>query len=167
MYLGEVFGTNDDDDDDDDDDNDDEKKKKKKEKKHKALYPALGPKRGEAMKWIVWTNTTLAAAGQRLSIALPAHVPGADKMGERALLSDEKGKAEEEKAKEGIRKVLRILDAQLNGRNFLLGDAYSLADTHVWSFMSWVTVMGVSVEEFGAVKEWMARVGGRPALEDE
>jgi glutathione S-transferase len=42
MYLGEVFGV---------DDN---------------LYPAVGPKRGEAMKWIAWGNVTLAEPASRL-----------------------------------------------------------------------------------------------------
>ena len=37
MYLGEQFGV------------------------EKKLYPAPGPKRGEAMKWIVWSNVTLAS----------------------------------------------------------------------------------------------------------
>ena len=148
MYLGEIFGVG-----------DDEKKA--------ALYPALGPKRGEAMKWIVWTNLKLAEAGKQLSIALPADVPGADKVGDRdLLLEQEKGKAGEEKAKEGIKKVLRILEGQLRGKNFLLGEEYCLADTHMWSFMSWLTVMGVSVEDFEGVKEWMAKVGSRPALKD-
>ena len=36
MYLGETFGIK------------------------AKLYPAPGPKRGEAMKWITWSNVTLA-----------------------------------------------------------------------------------------------------------
>ena len=38
MYLGETYGV------------------------EKGLYPRPGPKRGEAMKWIVWGNVTLADA---------------------------------------------------------------------------------------------------------
>src|SRR6185295_656649 len=38
MYLGELFGVD------------------------KGLYPKPGPQRGEAMKWIVWTNVTLGEA---------------------------------------------------------------------------------------------------------
>ena len=33
-----------------------------------GLYPAPGPKRGEAMKWIVWSNVTLAEAVVRLMV---------------------------------------------------------------------------------------------------
>lgn len=38
MYLGETFGVD------------------------KKLYPAPGPRRGEAMKWIAWTNVSLGDA---------------------------------------------------------------------------------------------------------
>src|SRR5436190_9546772 len=38
MYLGEQFGV------------------------AKGLWPAAGPKRGEAMKWVAWTNVTLGEA---------------------------------------------------------------------------------------------------------
>src|SRR5262249_46803280 len=41
MYLGEMFGAD------------------------KKLYPGPGPKRGEAMKWIVWANVTLGDAVHR------------------------------------------------------------------------------------------------------
>ena len=33
------------------------------------LYPAPGPKRGEAMKWIVWSNVSLGEATARLMYA--------------------------------------------------------------------------------------------------
>ncbi len=41
MYLGEMFGVD------------------------KKLYPASGPKRGEAMKWIAWTHVSLGEAVYR------------------------------------------------------------------------------------------------------
>ena len=43
MYLGEVFGVD------------------------AGLYPAPGPRRGEAMKWIAWANVMLAEAGAAIS----------------------------------------------------------------------------------------------------
>ena len=57
MYLGEVFGV------------------------ERNLYPELGLKRGEAMKWIIWGNVTLAEAAGRFSAALPAGSPGAVQSG--------------------------------------------------------------------------------------
>ena len=52
LYLGETFGV------------------------AAALYPAPGPLRGEAMKWIVWSNVTLAEAAGRLAAARPAGSDG-------------------------------------------------------------------------------------------
>jgi glutathione S-transferase len=43
MYLGELFGV------------------------EAGLYPAPGPRRGEALRWIVWGNVTLAEAASRLA----------------------------------------------------------------------------------------------------
>lgn len=53
MYLGETFGED------------------------AGLYPAPGPKRGEAMKWITWGNVALAEAGGRLAASLPPGSEGA------------------------------------------------------------------------------------------
>ena len=42
-----------------------------------GLYPELGPKRGEAMKWIVWSNVSLAEAASRLMYASDPSKSGA------------------------------------------------------------------------------------------
>ena len=51
-YLGETFGVD------------------------AGLYPGPGPKRGNAMKWIVWSNVTLAEAVFRLMQATNGCKPG-------------------------------------------------------------------------------------------
>ncbi|KAI4215980.1 MAG: hypothetical protein LQ351_001476 [Letrouitia transgressa] len=130
MYLGETFGVGD-----------------------KALYPPLGPTRGEAMKWIVWTNLTLAVPGKQLGIALRAG-SGGESEGEAA-----------EKARKELAEGLQVLDGALKGKEFVLGDQYTLADTHLWSFVSWLTMMRVELEQYPDVSGWMKRVGGRPALQ--
>ena len=145
MYLGETFGV------------------------EKGLYPAPGPKRGEAMKWIVWTNTCLADAAGRLGAALPAGAPGAVEEGSQDAASEhEKGRPDtvEKKAREDIVRWLGILDGALTGRDFLLEQGYTLADTHVWSIVSYVGILGVSLDAHTNVKTWAARIGCRPALKD-
>lgn len=122
MYLGETFGV------------------------EAGLYPAPGPRRGEAMKWIAWGNVTLGEAGGRLSMALP---PGHE---------DAK-----EKAHADIAVCLDILDGGLAGRPFLLGD-YTLADTHVSGVVGWLGMMQVDTGPFANVTAWMRRCGERPAI---
>ncbi len=110
MYLGEVFGVD------------------------AQLYPALGPQRGEAMKWIAWSNVTLAAA----AIAM-------------------------EKAKAYLADCLRILNDGLAGRSFLIGD-YSLADTHLQAMVGWISSTEVDLAAFPNVTEWLKRCYDRPAI---
>ncbi|KAL2039167.1 hypothetical protein N7G274_008216 [Stereocaulon virgatum] len=133
MYLGETFG------------------------EKYQLYPALGPRRGEAMKWIIWANITIAEAGTRFmdSTGMGSPLPGRE---------GGKGPADVERAKNDLKKWIEILDGALEGKEFLLGEEYSLADTHVWTFMRWMTFMKVDMSEVGNVRGWMGRVGERPAL---
>ena len=144
MYLGETFGV------------------------ERDLYPQLGPQRGEAMKWIVWTNTTLTPAGGRLAAALPVGAPGGVEEGSQDAEKTEASRKEEmaEEAMREINDALKILDEGLKGREFLLGANHSLADTHIWCFVDWLTMMKVGLDEFEHVKTWMKRVGSRPALKD-
>jgi glutathione S-transferase len=158
MYLGEMFGVDD---------------KNNRKSSIDPLYPALGPKRGEAMKWIVWTNVTIAEAGRRLAAALSPGSQGAVEEGSEDRVAEEergndgvKRDLELEIAKKDLARWLRVLDGGLEGRAYLLGDEYSLVDTHVWSFVRWLTFMEVDLEPYGNVGEWVKRVGRRPALKE-
>lgn len=133
MYLGEVFGVD------------------------AKLYPALGPKRGEAMKWITWGNVTLGEAGGRLFASLQ---PGGDGAVEP---SSQRSAGAAEKAKRDLAACLAVLDGRLKGKPFLLGE-YSLVDTHVQSIVGWLGMMHVDLQPFANVTGWMKRCGERPAL---
>ena len=140
MYLGEMFGVD------------------------AKLYPALGPKRGEAMKWIAWSNVTFAEAAGRLSAALPAGSPGAVQVGSVDWVPpDLRSAGAEVKAKADLANCLRILNDALADRPFLLGD-YSLADTHVQGFVGWVGAMDIDLAPYPNVAAWLRRCGERLAL---
>lgn len=148
IYLGETFGV-----------------AKDGDADKASLYPAPGPKRGEAMKWIVWANTTLATSGSRLAVALPRGTPGGVERGSQDDVEEtEHSKAEVEKAREDFAKWLGVLDKGLEGREYLLGQNYSLADTHVFSFVRWSTMMKVDLGPFAHIQAWFAKVEARPAL---
>lgn len=121
MYLGEVFGVD------------------------AKLYPALGPKRGEAMKWIAWSNVTLAEAAGRLAASLPTDNEGAVQSNSLDWVSPEQRSATAvEKAKTDLARCLSILDSGLEGESFLLGN-YSLADTHLQGFVGWIATMEIDI----------------------
>ncbi len=140
MYLGEVFGVD------------------------AGLYPAPGPARGEAMKWIVWSNVTLAEAGGRLAALLPPGSEGAVQSNSVDWIPIEQRSASAaDTAKSDLARCLTILDRTLGGRPFLVGE-YSLADTHLQGFVGWLGTMDVDMTPFPAVMAWLQRCGERPAL---
>jgi glutathione S-transferase len=140
MYLGEVFGV------------------------EAKLYPPLGTQRGEAMKWIVWGNVTLAEAGGRLSALLPSDSDGGVVANSQDWVPPEQRSAIAlARAKADLVRCLGILDNALAGKSFLLGE-YSLVDTHLQGFVGWIGSMDVDLEPFLNVTGWLERCGERPAL---
>lgn len=123
-----------------------------------GLYPAAGTtRRGQAMKWIVWSNVNLPMTARQISrVTFGKKDEDADvqKLRER----------DAETARGELEKQLRVLDGGLEGRQYLLGDGYSLADTHIWSFMSYIKMMGVDLDKMGNLKAWLDRVGAREQL---
>ena len=128
MYLGEQFGV------------------------ERGLYPAAGPRRGEAMKWIVWTNVTLGEAVYRRGYN-----------GEWAPPGEGNPKAVA-RADADLAQLLGILDAALAERPFLLGD-YTLADAHLNSFCDWLRHSKIDFSAVANVNAWSARCAARPAYQ--
>jgi glutathione S-transferase len=140
MYLGELFGV------------------------EAKLYPAPGPHRGEAMKWIAWSNVTLAEAASRLFASLSP-----EKQGDPATNADEKVTSEQKseiamaKAKADLADCLKILNIGLEGRSFLIGE-YSLADTHLQGIVGWIGSMNIDLTPFANVTGWLQRCYQRPTI---
>jgi len=129
IYLGETFGT------------------------EKKLWPAPGPRRGQAMMWVAWTNVTLGEAVYRRG-----HASG--EWGDRHP-RNEKAFAV---ATEDLQKQLGILDRALAGKDFLLGD-FTLADTHLHSICDWLRHMQIDFSPFANINAWSARCAQRPAYQ--
>ncbi|MBS1118577.1 MAG: Glutathione S-transferase domain protein [Deltaproteobacteria bacterium] len=126
MYLGELFGVD------------------------KKLYPAPGPKRGEAMKWIVWTNVTLGEAVYRIG------------RNTQWAPEDQRNAKAAEQAVKDVQDLLKILDGALEGKQYLVGD-YTIADTHVHAFTDWLRHMKTDFSTFKNINAWSERCGARPA----
>jgi glutathione S-transferase len=128
MYLGETFGV------------------------EKKLYPAPGPQRGEAMKWVVWTNVTLGDAISRFTRNTTDW-----------YAADERNAKAGESAKKDIGDCLRILDDALKGKQFLLGD-YTIVDTHLHGIVGWMQMLQIDLAPFPQVQAWAKRCAARPAF---
>ena len=127
MYLGETFGV------------------------EKKLYPAPGPKRGEAMKWIVWANVTLGEAVGRYARNTMNWVPAEQHNAKAA-----------EAAMKDLQNCLRILDEALEGKQYLVSD-YTLADTHLNSLTDWLRHMKIDLASYARLEAWSKRCAARPA----
>ncbi|HZT03539.1 MAG TPA: glutathione S-transferase family protein [Steroidobacteraceae bacterium] len=127
LYLGEIFGV------------------------AEGLYPEPGPERGEAMKWIVWSNVTLGDAFGRLIRNTASWIP-AEQHNSKAA----------EAAGSDVQDCLRILDRALDGRQYLLA-GYTLADTHVNSYLDWLRYMKVDFSDHARLNAWSQRCAARPA----
>ncbi len=120
IYLGETFGTD------------------------RGLYPPPGPKRGEAMAWLVWASTELAAA----VVEWHGHADDA---------------AARPSARRRVDTLIGLVEHNLAERDTMLGAAVSLVDIHLASFLQWITALGVDLAPFPRTAAWLARCSSRPA----
>ncbi len=127
LYLGEIFGV------------------------AKGLYPEPGPARGEAMKWVVWSNVTLGDAFGRYVRNTSDWFP-AEQHNAKAAAA----------AESDTRGCLQILDRALAGRQYLLA-GYTLADAHVNSLVDWLRFMKMDFSEYQHLNAWSQRCAARPA----
>jgi GST-like protein len=65
------------------------------------------------------------------------------------------------------RRLLTVLDGRLEGRTWIMGDAYTIADMAIWPWVRTLDFYGardlVGLDDFGNVAAWMARALARPA----
>jgi glutathione S-transferase len=128
IYLGETFGV------------------------EKGLYPAPGPARGDAMKWLVWANVSLGEAVQRWLRNTDARFD-----------AKEQNAAAGATARKDIDALLAMLNSALDKKSYILGEV-SIVDFHLASFMQWLTMMGIGLTAFPNMAAWLERCSARPAL---
>lgn len=116
------------------------------------LWPAAeSPLRMEAMAWSTWAYVTYNAAISRLNHAESDQVPAAFH-----------NAAQAKQVREQLGQLLTILNAQLEGRTYLLGQDFSLADVMVASSVIWGTYCNIPVGDYPNVQAWIARFQKRP-----
>ncbi|HEU4664729.1 MAG TPA: glutathione S-transferase family protein [Dokdonella sp.] len=63
---------------------------------------------------------------------------------------------------EAALRALALLDAELETRAFIAGDAYTIADIAVFAYAAHAGEAGCDVQEFGHFGRWLARVRAQP-----
>jgi glutathione S-transferase len=58
------------------------------------------------------------------------------------------------------------LDGELKGKDYLMGDHFTVADGYLFTVTNWTKPTGVDISPFANLQAWHARVGARPAVQE-
>jgi glutathione S-transferase len=74
---------------------------------------------------------------------------------------------EETKAanREHLARRLTFVDKSLDGRPFLTGDTFCVADAYLWTILGWAKYAGVDLAAYPNVQRFVAAVAKRPAVQ--
>ena len=59
-----------------------------------------------------------------------------------------------------------ILTRNLGGKQYLMGDKFSLADAYLFTILNWSNFLNVDMSKWPELKGYMARVAARPAVKE-
>ena len=77
---------------------------------------------------------------------------------------DKKNPKAVEDAKAALQKPLAVLDDTLDGKQYLLGDTFTIADLNLASVMGWAKLVKLDMTGHGYVANWLDRCLARPAF---
>jgi glutathione S-transferase len=100
----------------------------------------------------VWTNVSLGDAMGRWQRNTSEFYP-----------KDQQNAAAGAAGRKDLDSVIGILEEHLAKKKYLLGDAITVSDFHLASFMQWVTMCGVKLDAFPKTAAWMKGCVERPA----
>jgi glutathione S-transferase len=118
----------------------------------KKLFPAPGLARAEALKWLVWCNVSL---GEAISRFFHAQSPRVDAAIHNAAAAD--------KAKADVHGLLGILENELEGKQYLVGESFTLADLQVAGWFQYLGMLGFDLAKWPKTNAWAKRCESRPA----
>lgn len=119
----------------------------------KGLFPAAGPQRGPAIAWTVWTNVTLGGAISRHGFASSERVPEEQRNAKAA-----------EVARGEVERLFGILDGALAGKQWIVGDSFSIVDAHVGAFVGYAGMIGFEPKKHANLGAWLDRATSRPGF---
>jgi glutathione S-transferase len=66
--------------------------------------------------------------------------------------------------KESLAKQFAYVEQQLAGKQYLLGDAFTVADGYLFTILNWTNFLKIDLSAYSNIKAFMARVAARPAV---
>jgi glutathione S-transferase len=117
-----------------------------------ALYPADAADEARTWQWSVWAISEIEPL--QMQIVVQKLFTPEERRNPKVL----------EGAAKGLQRPLRVLDAALAGRDWLVGDHFSVADLNVASVMHLMKDVGFGYAEHANVQRWADVCHARPAL---
>jgi glutathione S-transferase len=69
-------------------------------------------------------------------------------------------------AKNKLNDRYRWVDSQLEGKSYLMGDTFGVADAYLFAITNWAKFVGLDLAPYKHVVAFMARVAARPAVQE-
>ena len=66
--------------------------------------------------------------------------------------------------KQNIGGKLGYLSCHIEGRDYLLGDAFSAADAYAFTILSWAPVVGIDLAQWPTLAAYLQRISARPGV---
>lgn len=119
-----------------------------------GLLPKMGtPERYEAITWLSFVSSDLHKAFSPL-FAL------------KYISSDEKAQADVRNyVVANLNEALAHLDNRLNGRDYIMGKTFTVADSYAFVVVGWTQYVNVSLAPYKNIQNYMTRVSARPAVQ--
>ena len=120
----------------------------------KGLWPALNsPEHLTAITWLVWAQVNLTSAVFRYMQNTSDWFP-----------KDQQNPAQAAAALAEMKDLLVMLEAQLEGRDYITGQQNTLADIDIGSVLGWGLMMAkLDMSPYANVARWLQRVSGPSA----
>jgi len=58
------------------------------------------------------------------------------------------------------------LSKQLDGRDYLMGDRFTVADGYLFTLLGWLPFVGMNLQEWPVLKAYRERIAGRPTVKE-
>src|SRR5215469_4371818 len=116
-----------------------------------SLWPADLPGHGRAYQWSFWTMTEV----EPHLIAILRHrvMSPPEQRDEKAAQA----------AVEALKTPLKVLEESLTGREYLLGDTFTIADLNAAAVLSWAAMLRLDMSATPTAQAWFQKCLGRPA----
>jgi glutathione S-transferase len=115
-------------------------------------FASKTPEHSLAMQWTIWSGVTLGGALSRFIQNTSERVAAEARNAQSAEL----GRA-------SMHQALKVLDGQLSGKQFILGERFTLLDVIVGSVVGYAAMVGIELSQHAHVAAWVARINDRPA----